>query len=72
MRLEARWPFIGPCLVCGGPDKRHRLFDAILENLAASDSVELVARLYDLTTEEVELITVAWDPSRGARKDRTR
>jgi len=28
-RLDRRWPRRGPCGICGGPDARHRLWDAI-------------------------------------------
>ena len=46
-------PFAGECAFCGGPDKRHRMYDAIVECLRGGDSAELVARGYDLPLESV-------------------
>lgn len=35
--LDALMPPAGPCGICGGPDQRHRLIDAIRENARAGD-----------------------------------
>lgn len=43
----------GPCMLCGHPDKRHRLWDTII---ALTDSDEVVAHLYDLPIEAVKLV----------------
>lgn len=47
------YPFAGPCALCGGSDKRHRLADSIIENVRAGDSVRLVANAYDVSQEAV-------------------
>ena len=55
-------PFAGECAFCGGPDKRHRMYDAVVACLRAGDSRESVARGYDLPLEtvlEIERLGVA-------------
>lgn len=44
--LDALYPFAGPCLICGGRDKRHRLADSMIENVRAGDAPEQVAAAY--------------------------
>jgi len=29
--LDRHYPPCGPCAMCGGPDKRHRLWDALMD-----------------------------------------
>lgn len=55
-------PYAGPCGVCGGPDKRHRLADAITENVRAGDPPDMVADLYDVSLATVTALTVK-DPT---------
>ena len=55
-------PFIGECAFCGGPDKRHRMYDAIVGCLRGGDSAEFLARGYDLPLEtvlEIERLSAA-------------
>jgi hypothetical protein len=47
--LDAELPPAGPCLVCGGPDKRHRVIDAIVGRHAAGETIEALAQDYDLS-----------------------
>lgn len=66
---RAIYPYAGPCALCGRPDKRHRMFDAIRENHRAGDSVGLLADAYGLSVEVVEWI-VAQTRFNGVRKPR--
>lgn len=53
-RRPARWwPFRGPCGFCGGPDARHRLWDAILDRHRAGDSVADLAQEFAFPVEAV-------------------
>jgi hypothetical protein len=60
--LDVLGAFVGPCWVCGGPDKRHRLADALVENVRAGDSVEFVAAGYDVPVETVRRLVEVWVP----------
>lgn len=51
-------PFRGPCLFCGHPDARHRLFDAIVGRHQAGESVELLAWDYGLAEEVVRWVVM--------------
>ena len=46
--LDALGPYRGPCGICGGPDARHRLADAIADRLRAGESAEAVALDYEV------------------------
>jgi hypothetical protein len=46
-------PAAGPCAFCGLPDRRHRLLEAVAENVRAGDSILFVAEEYDVTPEAV-------------------
>lgn len=46
-------PPAGPCAFCGLPDKRHRLLEAVAENVRAGDSIEAVAEDYVVSREAV-------------------
>lgn len=68
MNLDtAMYPYAGPCAFCGGPDKRHRMFDAIREAQRAGDPPEYLADAYDLTLEAV-LWIIAQTRFPGRRK----
>lgn len=54
--LDAYFPRRGPCAFCGGPDARHRVWDAIRERRAAGESVEDLARDYGVPVEAVGLV----------------
>jgi hypothetical protein len=43
----------GSCAFCGGPDKRHRLWDMFIDS---PDSDEEVARQYDTPVEHIRLV----------------
>lgn len=42
-------PPAGPCAICGLPDKRHRMLEAVAENVRAGDSVPFVAEAYGVS-----------------------
>lgn len=54
--IDEHLPPAGPCGICGGPDKRHRMIDAIVEREAAGDSILFIAEDYDLPVEFVRRI----------------
>ena len=58
--LDVLYPYAGPCAICGGPDKRHRLADAIVENVRAGDDPEAVADNYDVPLATVERLVEVW------------
>ena len=55
--FDALEPFHGPCGICGGPDARHRVVDAIASRLRAGESVESVAEDYGLSVEKVREVS---------------
>lgn len=61
--LDKRWPKCGPCAMCGGPDKRHRLWDAI-ETSGRLDGVAFAARDYDVSRADVRLLMRAFSLAR--------
>ena len=58
--LDVLYPYAGPCAICGGPNKRHRLADAIVENVRAGDDPEAVADNYDVPLATVERLVEVW------------
>jgi hypothetical protein len=58
-RYDLVGPERGPCGLCGHPDARHRLYDAIQDMVAAGDDVEATASDYGLTVETVQAIVDA-------------
>ena len=68
LTLDLVGPYRGECGICGGPDARHRLFDAIQEQQRAGDPSSLVAENYELPVELVERIAAAprWREPRAA------
>lgn len=55
-KLNRFFPFRGPCGMCGGPDARHRLWDCIQDRYGAAESIEELAKDYDLSTEAIETV----------------
>lgn len=53
--LQAQYPPIGPCLICGvvGADQRHRVLDSLGEMYMAGDSAESLARDFGVSVEVV-------------------
>ncbi len=47
--IDAEMPFRGPCALCGAPDARHRVTDAIWEAWNAGDSLADVARDFSVS-----------------------
>lgn len=56
--LDLLYPFAGPCAICGGPDKRHRLADSLIEQARAGDSPAMLARAYSVGGWEMTEQTV--------------
>ena len=44
--LNQYFPSCGPCLFCGHPDARHRVFDAIISQWGAGDTIPDLAEDY--------------------------
>lgn len=59
--LNNWFPRRGSCVCCGGPDARHRLFDAIVSRYEAGESVEALAADYAVTVTAIEAVTDWWD-----------
>jgi len=55
--LDAAFPPSGPCGICGRGWARHRICDAIRGNVRAGDSVERVARNYEVPVDAVRTLT---------------
>ena len=72
--LDALYPFAGPCGFCGGPDKRHRLADALVEAHRAGDSIDLLVHAYDwpdvVTPESVRALADHAERNRKRRRAR--
>jgi len=54
--LDRWFPPAGPCAFCGHADKRHRLWDALLGNFRAGESVADIASCYGLSYEAVQAV----------------
>ena len=57
--LDAVLPPRGPCGLCGHPDARHRICDAVAERLRAGDTVADIATDYDLPETDLAVVA-AW------------
>lgn len=58
--LDLLGPHPGPCGICGGPDARHRMADAIVERVQAGEPAERVAADYGRPIEVVEALVAGW------------
>ena len=55
-------PFAGECAFCGGPDKRHRMYDAIVDMVRGGDDPERIADDYGMSVESVlEIARVGYE-----------
>lgn len=54
--LNAHFPPAGRCLVCGGDDKRHRLWDTILAEIDGGETDEMIAGNYLLPPDAVAAV----------------
>jgi hypothetical protein len=62
--LDRYFPRCGPCAFCGHVDKRHRLWDAIMNR---PESSAFLARDYELPLAAVRLVRLL-RPYRRARR----
>jgi hypothetical protein len=53
MNLDKHFAPRGACGLCGHPDARHRIYDAMSSRHSAGESVEEIADDYDTTPEVV-------------------
>lgn len=53
--IDQWFPPRGPCGICGGPDARHRILDAIRDYVAAGETPENVAEELCLPVEAVHV-----------------
>jgi len=60
--LDRWFPPLGPCLICGVPgvDQRHRVLDAITEQVAAGEAPEDVAEDMGVPLEAVNVAVRDW------------
>lgn len=63
--LDEHYPPCGPCAICGGPDKRHRLWDSLI---GYPDDDEATAANFDVTVEHVRAVRRI-RPYRRKRRD---
>lgn len=63
-KLDRIWPERGPCGICGGPDARHRLWDAIEGQARTKDGPHGTARWMDVSLRQVLIIMAAYDEAR--------
>ena len=50
-------PRLGPCGVCGWhPDQRHRILDAIVEQLIAGDNIDQICDDYNWTADQIQAL----------------
>ena len=68
--LDQWFPRRGPCGICGGPDARHRLGDAIYGGWRAGDSALSLAKDYRLKNRAIVACLVEYERSRRAHKRR--
>ena len=55
--LDEHYPPCGRCMYCGGPDKRHRLWDAFMSFADAGYSAEQIQQEYPgCSIEHVRLV----------------
>jgi uncharacterized protein (DUF433 family) len=47
-------PPSGPCIFCGYPDKRHRMWDMIKQRFKAGESIDELAADYGYTRSDME------------------
>lgn len=52
--VDEEMPPAGPCGICGGPDKRHRVIDAAIGMVMAGDHPAAVAEDYGLSEAFVQ------------------
>lgn len=57
--IDRYFPYRGPCILCGGPDARHRLFDALWGFYQAGDSVEVLADEYEYPVKVIGAV-IEW------------
>jgi len=55
-QLDKHYPPCGPCAFCGHLDKRHRLWDAILDRIEAGESEQSIADDFEISMECLHLI----------------
>lgn len=61
--LDLMFPPCGPCLICGGTDKRHRLWDAI-ECSVRMDGLAFAMKDYDVSKREALALADAFAHAR--------
>jgi len=63
-RLERLRPPYGPCGICGGPDARHRMWDAMEGQSRTSDGITGTAIDLCVTKSEIRAVRAAYDEAR--------
>ena len=58
--VQAVMPFVGMCALCGAPDARHRMYDAIVGRYDAGESIVDLSADYHLDEEVVFWIAMWW------------
>jgi len=63
-RLDAYEPFRGPCGMCGCPDARHRMWDALDGQARSPDGIRGTARWMGVPVAYVRDVVRAYDEAR--------
>ncbi len=61
--VTAEIPERGPCGICGDPDARHRVLDAIAGMVRGGDDAASVAADYGVSVRVVEWAAEHWEAS---------
>lgn len=51
--LDEWFPYCGPCLICGGPDARHRVWDGLIGRFNGGETWKFIAQDCDLPYEAI-------------------
>ena len=68
--LDVLGPYRGPCAMCGGPDARHRLADAVVGSVMAGDARVAVAHDYAVSLAAVDALLETRERNARRRKAR--
>ena len=56
VELDTWFPPAGPCAFCGHRDRRHRIWDVIMERQRGGESAEDTAEDFELPVEVVDAV----------------
>jgi hypothetical protein len=54
--LDKYYKPCGPCMFCGHPDKRHRLWDTFIDMAKGGDDPKFIAACFEEPEEHIEAV----------------